>query len=44
MIKQRVLIVGSNGMLGQRLTEYYLSKPNIEVYCTSNEDESFIKD
>ena len=44
MIKQRVLIVGSNGMLGQRLTEYYLSKPNIEVYCTSNEDESFIKE
>ena len=42
MIKQRIMIVGSNGMLGQRLTEYYLLQNNAEVYCTSNEDESFI--
>ncbi len=44
MIKQRILIVGSNGMLGQRLTEYYLSKNNVEVFCTSAEDQSFIKE
>lgn len=43
MIKQRILIVGSNGMLGQRLTEYYLAQKNTEVYCTSNEEESYIE-
>jgi dTDP-4-dehydrorhamnose reductase len=43
MIKKRILIVGSNGMLGQRLTEYFLKKKNVELMCCSNEENSFIK-
>ncbi len=42
-IKKRILIVGSNGMLGQRLTEYYQKKSNIELFTCSAEDTSFIK-
>lgn len=42
IIKKRVLIVGSNGMLGQRLTEYYLGKENIELFAASAEERSFI--
>jgi dTDP-4-dehydrorhamnose reductase len=41
-IKKRILIVGSNGMLGQRLTEYYLTKDEVELFACSAEDESFI--
>ncbi|NMB82875.1 MAG: dTDP-4-dehydrorhamnose reductase [Ignavibacteria bacterium] len=42
MIKTRILIIGSNGMLGQRLAEFFLSSPNIELLCTSQEEKSFI--
>ncbi|HEX2984417.1 MAG TPA: dTDP-4-dehydrorhamnose reductase [Ignavibacteriales bacterium] len=43
LIKQRVLIVGSNGMLGQKLCEFYASKPSeIELLAASAEDSSFI--
>lgn len=42
MIKTRILIIGSNGMLGQRLTEFFLSSPDIELLCTSQEERSFI--
>lgn len=42
MIKTRILIIGSNGMLGQRLTEMFLSFPNIELLCASQEEKSFI--
>ncbi len=41
-IKKRILIVGSNGMLGQRLTEYFLAKEEVELLASSAEDESFI--
>ena len=41
LIKKRILIIGSNGMLGQRLTEYYSAKPNIELMTASAEEESF---
>ncbi|KAF0151866.1 MAG: dTDP-4-dehydrorhamnose reductase [Ignavibacteria bacterium] len=44
IIKKRVLIVGSNGMLGQRLAEFYSTKENIELMCSSNEDKSFVTD
>lgn len=42
LIKKRILITGSNGMLGQRLTEYYLKKNNIELMCCSVEETSYI--
>lgn len=41
--KLKVLIIGSNGMLGQRTAEYYQSKKDIELYCSSYEDGSFIE-
>jgi dTDP-4-dehydrorhamnose reductase len=44
IIKTRLLIIGSNGMLGQRLVQYYATKPDIELLCASVEESSFIKD
>ncbi len=41
-IKKRILIVGSNGMLGQRLTEFYMRKDNTELLMCSAEEKSFI--
>lgn len=41
LIKSRILIFGSNGMLGQRLTKYLLSK-NVELLTSSFEDFSYI--
>ena len=42
IIKTRILIVGSNGMLGQRLTESFTSSGNFELLSVSIEDESAI--
>lgn len=42
LIKRRILIVGSNGMLGQRLVHYYYTDPKVEILCCSAEDDSFI--
>lgn len=42
LIKKRILIIGSNGMLGQRLAEFYLGQENVELLCSSNEESSFI--
>jgi len=42
LIKKRILIIGSNGMLGQRLTEFFQSAQNIELMCASTESESLI--
>ena len=44
LIKRRVLIIGSNGMLGQRLAEFYKSNNEVELMCTSVEGESLIPD
>ncbi len=44
MIKKRILIIGSNGMLGQRLTEYFSKQKDVELLCTSAETKSFIPD
>lgn len=41
LIKKRILIIGSNGMLGQRLTEFYSAKKKVELMTGSAEDESF---
>ena len=41
-VKNRILITGSNGMLGQRAVQFYSSKENIELLATSVEDESVV--
>ncbi len=40
LIKNRILIFGSNGMLGQRLTKYLFSQ-NVELLTSSFEDFSY---
>jgi dTDP-4-dehydrorhamnose reductase len=44
LIKKRILIIGSNGMLGQRLAEHFSVQNNIELLCSSNEAASLIPD
>ncbi len=43
LINRRILIIGSNGMLGQRLTEFYKRSGDVEIMACSAEDESFIE-
>ena len=42
LIKKRILVIGSNGMLGQRLVEFYNAKNNVELLTCSAEESSFI--
>ena len=42
LVKNRIIITGANGMLGQRAVEYYSSKENFELLATSVEDKSVI--
>lgn len=42
LVKNRIIITGSNGMLGQRAIEFYSSKKNIELLTTSIEDKPVI--
>lgn len=42
LVKERILIVGSNGMLGQRLVDYYKSSDRIDLKCCSAGEESVI--
>lgn len=41
MIKQRILIIGSNGMLGQRVVELFSKRENCELHLASAEEKSF---
>ena len=41
MIKKRILVIGSNGMLGQKLVSLYSSLKNIELMTASIEAESY---
>lgn len=41
-IKNRILVTGSNGMLGQRAVEYFSAIKDIELLATSVEDVSLI--
>ncbi len=41
VVKNRILIFGSNGMLGQRLSEYF-RKNSLELLTSSAEEKSFI--
>ena len=43
MIKKRILIIGSNGMLGQSLTTHFMFKKDVELMCASFEDESYFE-
>ena len=42
IIKKRILVVGSNGMLGQSLCKFYSNKNNIRLLGCSVEDESLV--
>ena len=44
MIKKRILIVGSNGMLGQRLVNYFSRRKDVELLLSSVEPDSFFED
>lgn len=43
LVKKRILIIGSNGMLGQRLAQFYSALGNTELLCASAEDKSFLE-
>ncbi len=42
LIKKRILIIGSNGMLGQRLADFFSSDKKVELMCASVESSSLI--
>lgn len=42
LVKNRILITGSNGMLGQRAVEFYSKNNKYEILCLSVEDKSVI--
>ena len=42
IIKNRILVVGANGLLGQRLISFYAEKQNVELLGCSIEDKSFL--
>jgi len=41
IIKQRILVVGANGLLGQRLIAFYAAKKTVELLGSSIEDKPF---
>ena len=44
LIKKRILVIGSNGMLGQRIVHFFKKQSNIELLTASVELSSFIED
>ncbi len=44
IIKKRILIIGSNGMLGQSLTTHFMFRKGVELMCASFEEKSFYED
>lgn len=44
MIKKRILLIGSNGLLGQRTAEFFKNKAHFEFLASSVEDHSFNKE
>ena len=40
LVRNRIIVTGSNGMLGQRAVEYYSSKKNVELLAISVEEKS----
>jgi len=41
IIKRRIFIVGANGMLGQRIIEFYSSVKNVQLFACSIEENPF---
>lgn len=41
--KNKILLIGSNGMLGQRTAELFLNKGNTELICASYEQQSVLE-
>lgn len=44
LIKKRILVVGANGMLGQRIINFYKYHKNVELLASSVESEHFDND
>ena len=44
MVKKRILIIGSNGMLGQSVVENLYFRDDIELFLASAEDDSFFEE
>lgn len=44
LVKRRIIIAGSNGMLGQRLIEFYNKLNDVELISTSVEEKSVFDD
>ena len=44
LIKRRILVVGANGMLGQRVLEFYSTFNDVELLTTSVEEKSVFND
>ncbi|MEJ2103033.1 MAG: dTDP-4-dehydrorhamnose reductase [Ignavibacteriaceae bacterium] len=42
LVKNRIIVTGSNGMLGQRTVEFYSANENVELLATSVEEKSVI--
>ncbi|MFO7523847.1 MAG: dTDP-4-dehydrorhamnose reductase [Ignavibacteriaceae bacterium] len=43
LVKRRILLTGSNGMLGQQVAEFYADKNNYELLCISLEAKSALE-
>lgn len=43
ILKKRILIVGANGLLGQRIVAFYSNKENIEILGCSIEDKPYFE-
>ena len=44
LIKRRIIVVGANGMLGQRVLEFYSTFNDVELLTTSVEEKSVFND
>ncbi|MBK7630923.1 MAG: dTDP-4-dehydrorhamnose reductase [Ignavibacteriales bacterium] len=44
LIKRRILVAGANGMLGQRVVEFYSSLNDVELLSTSVEEKSVFEE
>ena len=42
LVKNRIIVTGSNGMLGQRTVEFYSTNEKVELLATSVEEKSVI--
>ncbi len=43
IIKKRILLIGANGMLGQRIVEFFSKMQNIQLLCCSVEELPFFE-